>query len=413
MQAAKYGIREFSQMKVLVINAGSSSLKYQLLDTESGEVMAKGLCERIGIDGVLTHTGNKSDEKFKFDIAMPTHKEAIQSVINILLDPEKGVISSMSEIDAVGHRVVHGGEFFSDSVIITEKVLKAIEDCVPLAPLHNPPNLTGIQACREVMGPDVPMVAVFDTAFHQTMPQSHYMYAIPYEYYEKYKIRRYGFHGTSHMFVSGEAIKFGGLDPKNAKVIVCHLGNGASVSASIGGKCVDTSMGLTPLEGLIMGTRSGDIDPAVVQFICNKEGKDVNEVLNILNKKSGVLGMSGGISSDFRDIEAAKAEGNHLAEVALDAFVYRVAKYIGAYTAAMNGVDAIAFTAGVGENDKAGRKAICEYLGYLGVKIDDQANDVRGKNAVISAADSKVKVMLIPTNEELAIARETKRLVEA
>lgn len=400
-------------MKVLVINAGSSSLKYQLLDTESGEVMAKGLCERIGIDGVLTHTGNKSDEKFKFDIAMPTHKEAIQSVINILLDPEKGVISSMSEIDAVGHRVVHGGEFFSDSVIITEKVLKAIEDCVPLAPLHNPPNLTGIQACREVMGPDVPMVAVFDTAFHQTMPQSHYMYAIPYEYYEKYKIRRYGFHGTSHMFVSGEAIKFGGLDPKNAKVIVCHLGNGASVSASIGGKCVDTSMGLTPLEGLIMGTRSGDIDPAVVQFICNKEGKDVNEVLNILNKKSGVLGMSGGISSDFRDIEAAKAEGNHLAEVALDAFVYRVAKYIGAYTAAMNGVDAIAFTAGVGENDKVSRKAICEYLGYLGVKIDDQANDVRGKNAVISAADSKVKVMLIPTNEELAIARETKRLVEA
>lgn len=413
MQAAKYGIREFSQMKVLVINAGSSSLKYQLLDTESGEVMAKGLCERIGIDGVLTHTGNKSDEKFKFDIAMPTHKEAIQSVINILLDPEKGVISSMSEIDAVGHRVVHGGEFFSDSVIITEKVIKAIEDCVPLAPLHNPPNLTGIEACREVMGPDVPMVAVFDTAFHQTMPQSHYMYAVPYEYYEKYKIRRYGFHGTSHMFVSGEAIKFGGLDPKNAKVIVCHLGNGASVSASIGGKCVDTSMGLTPLEGLIMGTRSGDIDPAVVQFICNKEGKDVNEVLNILNKKSGVLGMSGGVSSDFRDIEAAKEEGNHLAAVALDAFIYRVAKYIGAYTAAMNGVDAIAFTAGVGENDKASRKAICEYLGYLGVKIDDQANDVRGKNAVISAADSKVKVMLIPTNEELAIARETKRLVEA
>lgn len=412
MQAAKYGIREFSQMKVLVINAGSSSLKYQLLDTESGEVMAKGLCERIGIDGVLTHTGNKSDEKFKFDIAMPTHKEAIQSVINILLDPEKGVISSMSEIDAVGHRVVHGGEFFSDSVIITEKVLKAIEDCVPLAPLHNPPNLTGIQACREVMGPDVPMVAVFDTAFHQTMPQSHYMYAIPYEYYEKYKIRRYGFHGTSHMFVSGEAIKFGGLDPKNAKVIVCHLGNGASVSASIGGKCVDTSMGLTPLEGLIMGTRSGDVDPAVVQFICNKEGKDVNEVLNILNKKSGVLGMSGGISSDFRDIEKAKEEGNHLAAVALDAFVYRVAKYVGAYTAAMNGVDAIAFTAGVGENDKVTRKNVCEYLGYLGVKIDDEANNVRGERRIISAPDSKVKVMLIPTNEELAIARETLRLVK-
>ena len=399
-------------MKVLVINAGSSSLKYQLLDTESGEVMAKGLCERIGIDGVLTHTGNKSDEKFKFDIAMPTHKEAIQSVINILLDPEKGVISSMSEIDAVGHRVVHGGEFFSDSVIITEKVLKAIEDCVPLAPLHNPPNLTGIQACREVMGPDVPMVAVFDTAFHQTMPGKAYLYGLPYEYYEKYKVRRYGFHGTSHMFVSGEAIKFGNLDPENAKVIVCHLGNGASISASIGGKCVDTSMGLTPLEGLIMGTRSGDIDPAVVQFICNKEGKDVNEVLNILNKKSGVLGMSGGISSDFRDIEKAKEEGNHLAAVALDAFVYRVAKYVGAYTAAMNGVDAIAFTAGVGENDKVTRKNVCEYLGYLGVKIDDEANNVRGERRIISAPDSKVKVMLIPTNEELAIARETLRLVK-
>jgi len=270
----------------------------------------------------------------------------------------------------------------------------------------------GIEAAEAAM-PGKPNVAVWDTGFGMAMPEKAYLYAIPHEYYEKYSIRRYGFHGTSHMFVSGEAIKFGGLDPKNAKVIVCHLGNGASVSASIGGKCVDTSMGLTPLEGLIMGTRSGDIDPAVVQFICNKEGKDVNEVLNILNKKSGVLGMSGGISSDFRDIEAAKAEGNHLAEVALDAFVYRVAKYIGAYTAAMNGVDAIAFTAGVGENDKVSRKAICEYLGYLGVKIDDQANDVRGKNAVISAADSKVKVMLIPTNEELAIARETKRLVEA
>lgn len=412
MQAAKYGIREFSQMKVLVINAGSSSLKYQLLDTESGEVMAKGLCERIGIDGVLTHTGNKSDEKFKFDIAMPTHKEAIQSVINILLDPEKGVISSMSEIDAVGHRVVHGGEFFSDSVIITEKVIKAIEDCVPLAPLHNPPNLTGIQACREVMGPDVPMVAVFDTAFHQTMPQSHYMYAVPYEYYEKYKIRRYGFHGTSHMFVSGEAIKFGGLDPKNAKVIVCHLGNGASVSASIGGKCVDTSMGLTPLEGLIMGTRSGDIDPAVVQFICNKEGKDVNEVLNILNKKSGVLGMSGGVSSDFRDIEEAAEAGNDRAAKALAAYNYRVVKYIGAYTAAMDGVDVIAFTAGLGENGKSMRKAVCEHLSYLGIKIDDEANSVRGKDIVISTPDSKVKVMVIPTNEELAIARETLALVK-
>lgn len=412
MQAAKYGIREFSQMKVLVINAGSSSLKYQLLDTESGEVMAKGLCERIGIDGVLTHTGNKSDEKFKFDIAMPTHKEAIQSVINILLDPEKGVISSMSEIDAVGHRVVHGGEFFSDSVIITEKVIKAIEDCVPLAPLHNPPNLTGIEACREVMGPDVPMVAVFDTAFHQTMPQSHYMYAVPYEYYEKYKIRRYGFHGTSHSFVSKETIKFAGLDPENAKVIVCHVGNGASVSASIGGKCVDTSMGLTPLEGLIMGTRSGDLDPAVIQYICNKENKTVDEVLNMLNKKSGLLGMSGGLSSDCRDITAAAEEGHHLAKVTLDAYTYRIAKYVGAYAAAMNGVDAIAFTAGVGENDIEIREELCEkYWGYLGVKIDKEANHTRGENKLISAADSKVKVLVIPTNEELAIARDTLALI--
>ena len=399
-------------MKILVINAGSSSLKYQLIDMETEKVMAKGLCERIGIDGHLKHTplvGNK--KVFEADIPMPTHAEAIAASIDKLVSPEYGVISSMSEIDAVGHRVLHGGEKFSQPVLINGPVMDAIEECIPFGPLHNPANLTGIKACQAVMG-DVPMVAVFDTAFHQTMPDVAYTYGIPYEYYEKYSIRRYGFHGTSHMFVSGEAIKFGGLDPKNAKVIVCHLGNGASVSASIGGKCVDTSMGLTPLEGLIMGTRSGDIDPAVVQFICNKEGKDVNEVLNILNKKSGVLGMSGGVSSDFRDIEAAAKSGNHLAEVALDAFRYRVAKYIGAYTAAMNGVDAIAFTAGVGENDKATRKAVCEYLGFLGVKIDDQANDVRGKNAVISAADSKVKVMLIPTNEELAIARDTLALVK-
>ena len=286
-----------------------------------------------------------------------------------------------------------------------------IRECFDLGPLHNPANLMGIEACEAAM-PGTPNVAVFDTAFGMAMPEKAYMYAIPHEYYEKYGIRRYGFHGTSHMFVSREAIKFGGLDPENAKVIVCHLGNGASVSASIGGKCVDTSMGLTPLEGLIMGTRSGDVDPAVLQFVMNKEGKDINEMLNILNKKSGVYGMTNGISSDFRDIEKAKAEGNHLAEVALDAFIYRVAKYIGAYTAAMNGVDAIAFTAGVGENDKAGRKAICSYLGYLGVEIDDEANDIRGEERVISSANSKVKVMLIPTNEELAIARETLALVQ-
>ena len=399
-------------MKILVINCGSSSLKYQLIDMTDESVIAKGLCERIGIEGSkLTHQPAGKD-KYVVEKDMPSHTVAIEMVMEALQDAEHGVIKSTDEIAAIGHRVLHAGTKYSESIVVNDDVKKVIRECFDLGPLHNPANLMGIEAAEAAM-PGKPNVAVWDTGFGMAMPEKAYLYAIPHEYYEKYSIRRYGFHGTSHMFVSGEAIKFGGLDPKNTKVIVCHLGNGASVSASIGGKCVDTSMGLTPLEGLIMGTRSGDIDPAVVQFICNKEGKDVNEVLNILNKKSGVLGMSGGISSDFRDIEKAKEEGNHLAAVALDAFVYRVAKYIGAYTAAMNGVDAIAFTAGVGENDKAGRKAICEYLGYLGVKIDDQANDVRGKNAVISAADSKVKVMLIPTNEELAIARETKRLVEA
>lgn len=398
-------------MKILVVNCGSSSLKYQLIDMDNESVIAKGLCERIGIEGSkLTHQPAGKD-KFVVENPMPDHTVAIHMVLDALMDGEHGVIKNTDEIAAIGHRVLHGGKIYSDSIIVNEDVKRVIRECFDLGPLHNPANLMGIEACEAAM-PGKPNVAVWDTAFGMKMPEKAYLYAIPHEYYEKYSIRRYGFHGTSHMFVSGEAIKFGGLDPENAKVIVCHLGNGASVSASIGGKCVDTSMGLTPLEGLIMGTRSGDIDPAVVQFICNKEGKDVNEVLNILNKKSGILGMSDGVSSDFRDIEAAKQEGNHLAEVALDAFRYRVAKYIGAYTAAMNGVDAIAFTAGVGENDKVARKEICSYLGYLGVKIDDQANDVRGKNAVISAADSKVKVMLIPTNEELAIARETLALVQ-
>ncbi|MEW4413674.1 acetate kinase [Clostridium sp. AN503] len=397
-------------MKILVINCGSSSLKYQLIDMDNENVIAKGLCERIGIEGSkLTHQPEGKD-KVVIERAMPTHKTAIEMVMDALQDPDHGVITSTDEITAVGHRVLHAGTIYSDSIVVNEDVKKVIRDCFDLGPLHNPANLMGIEACEAAM-PGKKNVAVFDTAFGMAMPEKAYLYAIPHEYYEKYSIRRYGFHGTSHMFVSKEAIKFGGLDPENAKVIVCHLGNGASVSASIGGKCVDTSMGLTPLEGLIMGTRSGDIDPTVVQFICNKEGKTVNEVLDILNKKSGVLGMSGGVSSDFRDVENAKKDGNHLAEVALDAFIYRVAKYIGAYTAAMNGVDAIAFTAGVGENDKVGRKAICEYLGYLGVKIDDEANDVRGKETVISAPDSKVKVMLIPTNEELAIARETKALI--
>ena len=380
-------------MNILVVNCGSSSLKYQLINMDDESVIAKGLCERIGIDGSkLTHQPTGKD-KYVVEHEMPDHTVAIKLVMDALVDPEHGVIKSTDEIAAVGHRVLHAGTVYSDSIIVNEDVKRVIRECFDLGPLHNPANLMGIEACEKAM-PGKPNVAVWDTGFGMKMPEKAYLYAIPHEYYEKYSIRRYGFHGTSHMFVSGEAIKFGNLDPENAKVIVCHLGNGASVSASIGGKCVDTSMGLTPLEGLIMGTRSGDID------------------LNILNKKSGVLGMSGGVSSDFRDIEAAAKSGNHLAEVALDAFRYRVAKYIGAYTAAMNGVDAIAFTAGVGENDKATRKAICEYLGFLGVKIDDQANDVRGKNAVISAADSKVKVMLIPTNEELAIARDTLALVK-
>ena len=397
--------------KILVINCGSSSLKYQLIDMANEGVLAKGLCERIGIEGSkLTHQPAGKD-KFVIEKPMPNHKTAIELVMEALQDPDHGVIKSTSEISAIGHRVLHGGTVYSDSIIVNEDVKRVIRECFDLGPLHNPANLMGIEACEAAM-PGTPNVAVFDTAFGMAMPEKAYMYAIPHEYYEKYGIRRYGFHGTSHMFVSGEAIKFAGLDPEKGRVIVCHLGNGASISASIGGKCVDTSMGLTPLEGLIMGTRSGDLDPAILQYICNKEGKDINEMLNILNKKSGILGMSGGVSSDFRDVEKAAEEGNHLAEVALEAFVYRVAKYIGAYTAAMNGVDAIAFTAGVGENDKIRRKAICDYLGYLGVEIDDEANDCRGQLRMISTPNSKVKVMILPTNEELAIARETLRLVQ-
>lgn len=409
MQAAKYGMREFLQMKVLVINAGSSSLKYQLLDTASGEVMAKGLCERIGIDGVLTHTGNKSDEKFKFDIAMPTHKEAIQSVINVLLDPEKGVISSMSEIDAVGHRVVHGGEFFSDSVIITEKVLKAIEDCVPLAPLHNPPNLIGIQACREVMGPDVPMVAVFDTAFHQTMPQSHYMYAIPYEYYEKYKIRRYGFHGTSHRFVSAEVARMLGRD--DLKMVICHLGNGSSMSAVVNGKCVDTSMGLTPLEGLMMGTRCGSIDPAIVPFMMEKKGMTPQEADTVLNKQSGLLGICG--TSDMRDVHANIEKGDEKAALAFKMLTRSIKKVLGSYFFLLGNVDSIVFTAGIGENDEFVREAVCEGLEPFGIKVDKKENHTRKPGArVISTPDSRIPVLIIPTNEELEIATTTMRIVE-
>lgn len=402
-------------MKVLVINAGSSSLKYQLLDTASGEVMAKGLCERIGIDGVLTHTGNKSDEKFKFDIAMPTHKEAIQSVINVLLDPEKGVISSMSEIDAVGHRVVHGGEFFSDSVIITEKVLKAIEDCVPLAPLHNPPNLIGIQACREVMGPDVPMVAVFDTAFHQTMPQSHYMYAIPYEYYEKYKIRRYGFHGTSHRYVSEKAVEYLGRGAAGTKIVTCHLGNGSSISAVKDGKVIDTSMGFTPLEGIIMGSRCGSIDPAIVPFIMEKENIPASEMGNFMNKQCGLLGVSE-VSSDLRDVMAAVRAGNKQAQLAFDILCYGIKKYIGSYAAAMNGLDCVVFTAGIGENTPEVRAGALAEMDYLGIRVDPEKNaNVKKLPAPcdISADGSRVRVYVIPTNEELVIASDTEKLVSA
>ena len=398
-------------MKILVINCGSSSLKYQLIDMENEEVLAKGLCERIGIEGSNLSHKAAGKEELEVKKEMPNHTVAIKMVMDALVDPEYGVIKDTSEISAVGHRVLHVGTVYSDSIVVNEDVKKVIRDCFDLGPLHNPANLMGIEACEEAM-PGTPNVAVFDTAFGMKMPEKASLYAIPYEYYEKYSIRRYGFHGTSHSYVSKEAIKYCELDPETAKVIVCHLGNGASVSASIGGKCVDTSMGLTPLEGLIMGTRSGDIDPAVVQFICNKEGKDVNEVLNILNKKSGILGMSGGVSSDFRDVQKAQGEGNHKADVAIQAFIYRVAKYIGAYVAAMNGVDAIVFTAGVGENDKPIRGAVCEYLGYLGIEIDPEINKARGKRVTISTPESKVKVCVIPTNEELSIARETLALVK-
>lgn len=397
-------------MKILVINCGSSSLKYQLISMTDQEVLAKGICERIGIDGSkLTHSGAGKD-KYVVENPMPDHKIAVKMVLDALVDEKVGVIGNINEINAVGHRVLHGGKYYSDSIIVNDDVKKVIKDCFDLGPLHNPANLIGIDACEEAM-PGVPQIAVFDTAFHQTMPPKAYLYAIPKEYYDKYSVRRYGFHGTSHSFVSKRFMEYAGLDKDNSKVIVCHMGNGASISAVVNGKCVDTSMGLTPLEGLIMGTRSGDIDPAIVEFIANKEGISVGDMLNILNKKSGVLGMSG-ISSDFRDLEKAANEGNVDAINAQEAFAYRAAKYIGAYTAAMNGVDGIAFTAGVGENDAVIRKMTCKYLGYLGLEIDEDANKVRGEEAVISTPSSKVKVCVIPTNEELAIAKETLALIK-
>ena len=399
-------------MNILVINAGSSSLKYQLLNPETGDLLAKGLCERIGIDGKFTYKPQVEGKKVldAIDVAMPTHSEAIQAVLDALVDAENGVIGSMKEIDAVGHRVVHGGEAFNKSVLITDEVMKAIEDCIPLAPLHNPANLTGIRACQKVM-PGVPMVAVFDTAFHQTMPAKAYMYALPYEYYENDKVRRYGFHGPSHKYVAGRAAAMLGKKPEELKLISCHLGNGSSVTAVDGGKSVDTSMGFTPLAGLPMGTRAGDLDAGILQYVMNKYGLSIDEMLNVLNKKSGVEGLSG-VSSDFRDLENAAAEGNEKASLSREKFAYEVKKYVGAYAAAMGGVDAIIFTAGVGENDKAIRAMVCKGLEYMGVKLDDEANSVRGKETVISTADSKVKVLLIPTNEELMIAMDTASIVK-
>lgn len=397
-------------MNILVINCGSSSLKYQLIDSVSEKVLAKGLCERIGIDGSAIIHQPAGGDKIKTETAMPNHTVAVQLVIEKLTDASVGVIRSLDEIGAVGHRIVHGGERFAESVVLMPEVMKAIEDCNDLAPLHNPANLTGINSCREIM-PKVPMVGVFDTAFHQTMPKKAYLYGLPYSYYEKHKVRRYGFHGTSHDFVSKRAAEILGKDREDLKIIVCHLGNGASVSAVLNGKSVDTSMGLTPLEGLIMGTRSGDIDPAIVTFLAQKEGISAEEVIDICNKKSGVLGLSDGCSSDFRDLAEAAAGGNKMAETALETYAYRVGKYIGAYAAAMNGVDIIAFTAGIGENNAEVRRLIGKYIGFLGTSIDAEKNKLRGEEVILSRETDRVVTMVVPTDEELAIARETARLV--
>jgi len=397
-------------MKVLVINCGSSSLKYQLIDSESEEVLAKGLVERIGIPGsVLTHRPEGKD-KVVIETPMEDHNIAVKLVIDALVDKDHGVISDLSEIGAVGHRVVHGGEKLNKAVLINDAVKKDIEELSALAPLHNPANLIGINACEKNM-PGVPQAAIFDTAFHQTMPKKAYMYGIPYEYYEKYKVRRYGFHGTSHDYVSARAAEILGKDRKDLKIVVCHLGNGASISAVKNGECVDTSMGLTPLEGLIMGTRSGDLDPAILDYIGEKENLSAKEVNTILNKKSGILGLSGGVSSDFRDIDAAIAEGNEKAKTALDTYCYRVAKYIASYAVALGGIDVIAFTAGVGENNYVVRKQVSDYLAFLGVKTDDEKLKIRGEEIVASTPDSKITIMIVPTNEELAIARQTLALL--
>ncbi len=392
-------------MNILVINAGSSSLKYQLLNPDTQEVLAKGLCERIGIDGKFTYKPAGKDPIKDADVAMPTHSEAIQTVLHALVDEKNGVISSMKEIDAVGHRVVHGGEKFAQSVLITDEVMAAIEECNPLAPLHNPANIIGIKACQELM-PGTPMVAVFDTAFHQTMPPVAYTYALPYEYYEQDKVRRYGFHGTSHKYVSQRAAAMLGKPIEELKLISCHLGNGSSITAIDGGKSVDTSMGFTPLAGLPMGTRSGDLDAGILEYLMHKHGYNIDEMLNVLNKKSGVLGISG-VSSDFRDLESAAPQGNQRAQLALDVFDYSVKKFIGSYAAAMGGVDAIIFTAGVGENGPDTRANVVSGLEFMGVKIDPEKNNTRGKEVDVATDDSKVRILVIPTNEELMIAMDT------
>lgn len=396
-------------MKVLVINCGSSSLKYQLIDSETEFALAVGLCERIGIDGRLNHTPN-GGEKVVIEQAMPDHEVAIRMVLDALTNENYGVIKNLDEIDAIGHRLVHGGEKFTKSVIIDDEVIAGVEECSPLAPLHNPANLIGVRACQAIM-PGVPNIGVFDTAFHQTMEPVAYMYGLPYEYYEKYKVRRYGFHGTSHSFVSKRAIQMLNLDPDNSKIIVCHLGNGSSISAVKNGKVVDTSMGMTPMEGLVMGTRCGDMDPTIVEYLAHSLNKSLEEVMVILNKKSGVLGISG-VSSDFRDLDKASNEGNERAKLAVEVFSYRTAKYIGSYIAAMNGVDAIVFTAGLGENNIVVREQVLNHFGYMGITLDKEANQIRGEEKIISTPDSKVTVAVIPTNEELAIAHETVALLK-
>ena len=396
-------------MKVLVINCGSSSLKYQLIDSETEVALAVGLFERIGIDGRLNHTPN-GGEKVVIEQAMPDHEVAIRMVLDALTNENYGVIKNLDEIDAIGHRLVHGGEKFTKSVIIDDEVIAGVEECSPLAPLHNPANLIGVRACQAIM-PGVPNIGVFDTAFHQTMEPVAYMYGLPYEYYEKYKVRRYGFHGTSHSFVSKRAIQMLNLDPDNSKIIVCHLGNGSSISAVKNGKVVDTSMGMTPMEGLVMGTRCGDMDPTIVEYLAHSLNKSLEEVMVILNKKSGVLGISG-VSSDFRDLDKASNEGNERAKLAVEVFSYRTAKYIGSYIAAMNGVDAIVFTAGLGENNIVVREQILNHFGYMGITLDKEANQIRGEEKIISTPDSKVTVAVIPTNEELAIAHETVALLK-